>query len=137
MTTAIGVVMTEHIVAGRMENHRLVGELVRYPGDTDEVDALTVLPGGELVEILANQVTEACRQWREAGRGHWGRGSRGGSPWSGGGSPNLTQIKGMRMADELARVFWAARHQSARCTSPTMRTRSPRESPPNTASWTS
>ena len=25
MTTAIGVVMTEHIVAGRMENHRLVG----------------------------------------------------------------------------------------------------------------
>ena len=58
MTTAIGVVMTEHIVAGRMENHRLVGEPVRYPGDSDEVDALTVLPGGELLEILANLVTQ-------------------------------------------------------------------------------
>ena len=31
MTTAIGVVMTEHIVAGRLEDHRLVGEPVRYP----------------------------------------------------------------------------------------------------------
>ena len=52
MTIAIGVVMTEHIVAGRMENHKLVGEPVRYPGDADEVDALTVLPGGEFREVL-------------------------------------------------------------------------------------
>ena len=101
MTTAIGVVMTEHIVAGRMENHRLVGEPVRYPGDLTEVDALTVLPGGELLEILANHVTDL------AGNGD--------TPVEAIGvavpgvvrhgivedAPNLTQIKGMRMAEEL------------------------------------
>jgi len=60
MTTAIGVVITEHIVSGRMENHRIVGELVRYPGDSvEEMDALTVLPGGDLLEIVANQIGRA------------------------------------------------------------------------------
>ena len=31
MTTAIGVVITEHIVAGRLEDQRLAGKLLRYP----------------------------------------------------------------------------------------------------------
>jgi glucokinase len=105
MSNAIGVVMTEHIVAGRMENHRLVGEAVRYPRDTEEVDALTVIPGGELLEIVANQIIEV------AGTGD--------KPAEAIGvavpgvvrhgvvedAPNLTQIKGMRMADELAQVL--------------------------------
>lgn len=105
MTSAIGVVMTEHIVAGRMENHKLSGPTVRYPGDGDEVDALAALPGKELVEILATQITEL------AGEGE--------KPMEAIGvavpgivrhgvvedSPNLTQIKGMRMAEELARVL--------------------------------
>jgi predicted NBD/HSP70 family sugar kinase len=103
MTTAIGVVMTEHIVAGRMENHRLIGETVRYPGDAKELDALTVIPGGELVEMVARQVTELA--------------SRDGEPVKAIGvavpgvirhgvvedSPNLSQIKGMRLSEELAR----------------------------------
>ena len=105
MTTAIGVVMTEHIVAGRMENHRLVGEPVRYPGDATEVDALTVIPGGDLLQLLANQITEL------AGTGE--------KPIEAIGvavpgvvrhgivedAPNLNQIKGMRMAEELNRVL--------------------------------
>ena len=101
MTTAIGVVMTEHIVAGRMENHRLVGEPVRYPGDSTEVDALTVLPGGELVEIVANHVTELVGS---GGAGVEAIGVavpgvvRHGIVED---SPNLNQIKGMRMAEEL------------------------------------
>ena len=49
MTTAIGVVMTEHIVAGRLEDQRLTGNLLRYPENTDELDALSSVPGGELV----------------------------------------------------------------------------------------
>ena len=44
MTTAIGVVVTEHIVAGRLEDMRLVGETVRYPQNTDEIDALSGTP---------------------------------------------------------------------------------------------
>ena len=105
MSNAIGVVMTEHIVAGRMENHRLVGQPVRYPGDDNEVDALTVIPAGDLLEILAKQITEL------AGDGE--------KPVEAIGvavpgvvrhgvvedAPNLTQIKGMRMADELATVL--------------------------------
>ncbi len=32
MTTAIGVVMTGHIVTGRLEDQQLTGKLLRYPG---------------------------------------------------------------------------------------------------------
>ena len=94
MTTAIGVVMTEHIVAGRMENHKLVGEPVRYPGDLTEVDALTVLPGGELLEILANQITELAGARREAGRGNRRRSARRGPPWSRRGRPESDPDQG-------------------------------------------
>lgn len=104
MTTAIGVVMTEHIVAGRMENHRLVGEPVRYPADSTEVDALTVLPGGELVEILANQITDlAGKESPVEAIGVAVPGVvRHGIVED---APNLNQIKGMRMAEELGRVL--------------------------------
>jgi predicted NBD/HSP70 family sugar kinase len=105
MTTAIGVVMTEHIVAGRLQDHRLAGKLVRYPIDTDELDALVAIPGSELVELLANHVAAL------AGNGE--------GPVDAIGvavpgvirhgvvedSPNLIQIKGMRLAEELARVL--------------------------------
>ena len=56
MTTAIGVVVTEHIVAGRLEDMRLVGETVRYPQNIDEVDALNALPVNEFVEILSGEI---------------------------------------------------------------------------------
>ena len=105
MTTAIGVVMTEHIVAGRMENHKLVGETVRYPGDVNETDALTVLPGGELLEILANQITELAghgeTQVEAIGVAVPGVVRHGVVE----DAPNLAQIKGMRMAEELGRVL--------------------------------
>jgi predicted NBD/HSP70 family sugar kinase len=105
MTTAIGVVMTEHIVAGRMENHKLLGETVRYPRDSDEVDALTVLPGGELLEILASQITELAGDNQKPldaiGVAVPGVVRHGVVE----DAPNLTQIKGMRMAEELARVL--------------------------------
>jgi predicted NBD/HSP70 family sugar kinase len=105
MTTAIGVVMTEHIVAGRLEDQKLVGDLLRYPSDTDEVDALTAIPGSELVETLANQIVTL------AGAGE--------APIDAIGvavpgvvrhgvveeAPNLRQIKGMRLADDLGKVM--------------------------------
>ena len=105
MTTAIGVVMTEHIVAGRLENHQLSGKPLRFPTDTEEMDALTALPSSELLEILAEHVATLA-------------GSEG-KPVDAIGvavpgvirngvvedSPNLTQIKGMRLADELGKVL--------------------------------
>jgi predicted NBD/HSP70 family sugar kinase len=107
MTTAIGVVMTEHIVAGRLEDQRLTGKLLRYPVDTDELDALIAIPGGELVELLATQVATLA--------------ANGQGPVDAVGvavpgivrhnvvedSPNLSQIKGMRLAEELTKALAA------------------------------
>jgi glucokinase len=105
MTTAIGVVMTEHIVAGKLEDHKPVGKPQRFPESSDELDALISVPGGELVKMLAEQITNAV-----------GDGS---GPIDAIGvavpgvvrhgvvedAPNLVQLKGMRLAEELNRVL--------------------------------
>ncbi len=105
MTIAIGVVITEHIVAGRLENHRLVGEPVTYPGDLTEVDALTIMPGGDILEIVAKNVTELATNGDKSieaiGVAVPGVVRHGIVE----DSPNLSQIKGMRMAEELGRVL--------------------------------
>lgn len=105
MTTAIGVVMTEHIVAGKLEDQRLTGKPVRYPEDSDELDALIAIPGGELVEVVAEQIANVVGKTSE--------------PINAIGvavpgvvrhgivedAPNLVQLKGMRLAEELNRVL--------------------------------
>jgi predicted NBD/HSP70 family sugar kinase len=103
MTTAIGIAITDHIVAGRLEEQQLTGKVLRYPNDEDAEDALTAIPCGELVELLAANVATLAG----AGEG----------PVDAIGvavpgivrhgvvedSPNLPQIKGMRLAEELSR----------------------------------
>ena len=107
MTTAIGVVMTEHIVAGRLADLRLVGNLLRYPSETDELDALIAIPGSELVELLANQIaTLAATETVPVdaiGVAVPGIVRHGVVE----DSPNLSQVKGMRLAEELTRVLSA------------------------------
>lgn len=107
MTTAIGVVMTEHIVAGRLEDQQLTGRQLRFPADSDELDALVSIPGGELIDTVADQIAAVAAE----GKG----------PISAIGvavpgvvrhgivedAPNLGQIKGMRMAEELTKVLAA------------------------------
>lgn len=102
MTRAIGIVITDHIVAGRLEEQSLTGELLRYPNDSEAVEPLTAIPGSELVTILAARTAEL------AGKGD--------GPIDAIGvavpgivrhgvvedSPNLSQIKGMRLAEELS-----------------------------------
>jgi predicted NBD/HSP70 family sugar kinase len=103
MTTAIGVVITEHIVAGRLEDQRLTGKLIRYPADTDEVDALIAVPGRELVEILAEQVAALGGEGTVDAVGVAVPGIiRFGVVED---SPNLSQIKGMHLAEELTKVL--------------------------------
>jgi len=105
MTVAIGVVMTEHIVAGRLEDHTLVGKPVRFPVDPDESDALTALPSSELVEILAAQIAglaaESPQNVEAIGVAVPGVVRHNVVE----DSPNLNQIKGLRMGDELAKVL--------------------------------
>jgi glucokinase len=103
MTTSIGVVVTEHIVAGRLQDQRITGKLLRYPADLEEVDALTSVPGGELVQILADEIASIASDGGADAIGVAVPGViRNGVVED---SPNLTQIKGMRMADELTRVL--------------------------------
>lgn len=105
MATAIGVVMTEHIVAGRLEDMRLVGETGRYPKDKDEIDALSAVPAGELVDILADEIAMVAGKGDVDAIGVAVPGViRHGVVED---SPNLTQLKGMRMAEELRRVLEA------------------------------
>lgn len=107
MTTAIGVVITEHIVAGLLKDQRLNGSTVRYPEDTAELDALSAMPGSEMVELIATQI-EMLAKGESAPVDAIGVAVPGiirhGVVED---SPNLTQLKGMRLADELGRVLTA------------------------------
>lgn len=105
MTVAIGLVMTEHIVAGRLEDHKLVGDPLRFPADPRELDALAAMPASELVDLLASHVAQLT--------------SNGGKKIDAIGiavpgvirhgvvedSPNLQQIKGMHLAQELSKAL--------------------------------
>jgi len=103
MTTAIGVVMTGHIVAGRLENHQLSGKPVRFPADSTELDALLTIPGGELVEKIAKLVAELKGTEEISAIGVAVPGVvRHGVVED---SPNIVQIKGMRLGDELTKAL--------------------------------
>jgi len=105
MTTAIGVVITEHIVAGRLQDQRLAGGLLRYPVDTSELDALSAIPGSELVELLATQIATLTSSESvpvdAIGVAVPGIIRQGVVE----DSPNLTQLKGMRLAVDLTRAL--------------------------------
>ena len=107
MTNAIGIVITDHIVAGRLENHRLKATPLRFPADPAEPDALASLPPAELVEILASQVAFLAkadpRPLSAIGVAVPGIVRHGVVE----DSPNLTQIKVMRLAADLGRELSA------------------------------
>jgi predicted NBD/HSP70 family sugar kinase len=101
MTTSIGIVITGRIVAGRLQDQRLTGATLRYPGETEDADALTAMPGSELVELLATQIEtlSASEPTPVDAIGIAVPGIvRHGVVED---SPNLKQIKGMHLADEL------------------------------------
>jgi glucokinase len=103
MTTSIGVVMTEHVVAGRLQDQRITGKLLRYPQTTDEADELASIPGGDLINILSDEIAALAVEGGVDAIGVAVPGViRHGIVED---SPNLTQIKGMRMAEELTRAL--------------------------------
>jgi glucokinase len=115
MTTAIGVVVTDHIVSGRLEDRQLAGRLLRYPGgpeSTDDPEApveLAATPDSELVEIIAGHIqtltgsgkTPHETQLHAIGVAVPGI-VRSGVVEE---SPNLPQLKGVRLADRLTEAL--------------------------------
>ncbi|MGD0912788.1 MAG: hypothetical protein ABR928_12880 [Terracidiphilus sp.] len=109
MTTAIGIVITDHIAAGRLEDQRLASKLLRFPDPGDETaDDLSAIPRGELIDLLAAQVSALAEevQWKVDAIGVAVPGIvRHGVVED---SPNLPQIKGMRLAEELGKELPSA-----------------------------
>ncbi len=109
MTTAIGVVITEHVVSGRLEDQRLAGKLLRYPSDPDAQDALAAMPASELIDIVAGHIATLAGAVSGSGP----------APPEAIGvavpgivrhgvveeSPNLKQLKGLRLAEKLAEAL--------------------------------
>jgi predicted NBD/HSP70 family sugar kinase len=106
MTTAIGVVITDHIAAARLKELRLARKVLRYPGERDAVGALEAIPDSTLVDLLAEQI--ASLAGGEAGAGNADAIDAIGVAVPGfvrsgvvEESPNLPQMKGTRLADQL------------------------------------
>jgi len=105
MTTAIGIVMTNNIVAGRLQDQQLTGSPIHFPEDPNDVDTLTAIPGSELVDILAAQIAALAAAdpapVNAVGVAVPGI-IRNGVVED---SPNLSQLKGMRLAEDLTRAL--------------------------------
>jgi glucokinase len=103
MSNAIGIVITDHIVAGRLEDQKLVGKLLRFPEDHGEPDALNSIPVGDLVRTFCSFVTSLANESQAAldaiGIAVPGIVRHGIVE----DAPNLTQIKGVHLAEEVWR----------------------------------
>jgi len=101
MTTAIGVVFTDHIASARLEDERLAGNLLRYPEDPEAIDPLEAIPDSDLVQILAAQIEILANSKPgpvdAIGVAVPGIVRRGVVEES----PNLPQMKGVRLAAQL------------------------------------
>jgi len=111
MTTAIGVVLTDYIAAAKLEDQALSGKVLRYPSDPNAVEALESIPESELVDLLAAQIETLAKDKPGPGKTAHGKTSpidaigvavpgivRSGVVEE---SPNLPQMKGMRLAAQL------------------------------------
>jgi glucokinase len=109
MTTAIGVVITEHVVSGRLQDQRLTGKLLRFPNAPEAQDALPAMPASELVEIIAGHIDLLSKAATSEGAADVGAIGvavpgivRHGVVEE---SPNLKQLKGLRMAELLGKTL--------------------------------
>ncbi len=56
MARNIGLVITEHITMGVVEDDRVVGEVARYPEGPDAPDQIRAMPAEELVRVQADEI---------------------------------------------------------------------------------
>lgn len=101
MAYAVGVLAMEHIAAGLVEDNRIVGPILTYPGrPDDEGSVLPGLPEAHITQAIARLIAEVGgdRLVEAVGVGFPGV-IRDGVVED---SPNLPQTKGSRLASRLA-----------------------------------
>ncbi|HEX7728099.1 MAG TPA: ROK family protein [Terracidiphilus sp.] len=107
MSTAIGVVLTHNIVAGLLVDHTVTGPTLHFPADKSELDALVSMPASEIVAVMAQQVADlaatATTPIEGIGVAVPGIVRRGVVEES----PNLTQLKGVTLGDDLTQQLAA------------------------------
>src|SRR3981081_2034099 len=98
MAKTIGVTLSEEFLAGLVVDHKLVGELQRFPADEDERDALIEMHTDALVQTICEQVMAAANGENDlAGVGVAVPGLiKNGVVEE---APNLPQLKGARLQD--------------------------------------
>ena len=98
MAKTIGVTLSEQVLAGLVVDHKLVGELQRFPADEDERDALIEMHTDALVQTICEQVMAAANGENDlAGVGVAVPGLiKNGVVEE---APNLAQLKGARLQD--------------------------------------
>ncbi len=105
MDKTIGVVVSSRIVAGLMEDHKLVGELRSYPENPDDHEALLEHPFESLCHLICDQVMALHAEGEIDAIGVAIPGIiRNGIVED---SPNLAQLKGQHIADSLGAIFRA------------------------------
>ena len=100
MATTIGVSLSERILSGLVVDHKLVGELHRFP-DTQQDDALVELPTDELVAKICEEIVVAAKSVQAidaVGLSLPGLIKNGVVEEA----PNLPQLKGARIRDLLS-----------------------------------
>jgi glucokinase len=100
MGRSIGVVMTNDITAGLIEDRQLIGKLRRYPEDPDEHHGLIDLPTDPLIELICDLITglkPASGDLDAIGIALPGI-ARAGVVED---SPNLAQLKGARVSQKV------------------------------------
>lgn len=100
MANAVGVVMTAKVVAGLVEDHKLVGPLKEFPEKLDDTNGLIEVPADSLCDIICDAI--AALAPKEAGIEAAGIAMPGyvhqGVMLD---SPNLPQLKGARVFETI------------------------------------
>ena len=103
MGRTIGVVVSSRIVAGLIEDHKLVGSLGTYPANPDDHEALLEYPFESLCHLISDQVLALHPEGKFDAIGVAIPGIiRNGICED---SPNLAQLKGANVAESLAAIF--------------------------------
>ncbi|MFL6210937.1 MAG: ROK family protein [Pyrinomonadaceae bacterium] len=103
MARTIGVLATEHIAVGLVEEHKLVGAIKRFPETESLADQLGNMPAQEIVQALADQIAAVAIEHEVAAVGVGFPGViRDGVVED---SPNLHQVKGQKLRAGLTELL--------------------------------